>query len=242
MVRTGGSDHVVAESAVAIAELAERAAHAMVVATGGLDDLVESAAASSDVELRRRAGQATHHLRQVRTLSTRVRSALQSSPIPSHATPHFDLRAAAGLAARDACLGLGFHGMDTSVPDQPLPVSGDGEVVRGALRQLIGSALLSAGPENVSVRVTSESVASESLHGSLTAQVTILVVGGAPLGVVAITRAAGALMSAASRRSSLAPTSIRVVGDEFELVAPGLRADTNRHGSCVTVRWPVDLG
>lgn len=241
MVRTGASDYVVAASAVSIAEVAERAAHAMVVATGGLDDLVASAAASSDVELRRRAGQATHHLRQVRTLSTRVRSALQSSPIASHAAPHFDVRTAAGLAARDACAGLGFDRMETSVPDQPLPVSGDGEVVRGALRQLISSALLCAGPENVSVRVTSESVASESLHGSLTAQVTILV-GGAPLGIVPITRAAGALMSTASQRSSIAPTSIRMMGDEFELFAPGLRANTNSHGSCVTLRWPVDLG
>lgn len=225
-VPVGGMGHALADSLTAT--------------TAGLEGLVEHAVSLDDPGLQRRAGVAERHLQKLRSQCARLRSDLATDGPPTSVL--FDLGGVVQDVLRSVSEHADAYGMRSRLPEAALPVSGDPAAVGEALKQLLTTALAVAPAEAITVQLTSRAQSTDSLSGTLTADLHVGI-SDVALGVADLSRAvSGLLRTDQNAPGPVPPVKIRVSGMDVKISGRVLRARSTEHGTQVAVRWPVDLG
>ncbi|EWT03527.1 hypothetical protein N865_17485 [Intrasporangium oryzae NRRL B-24470] len=220
--------------------LGQTIADSLTAAASGLEGLVEHAGALDDPGLQRRAGVAERHLRALRSQGARIRSELSAEGPPTAVL--FDLCAVVRDVLRTLSADTYAYGLRSQLPEAALSVLGDPVAVGEALEQLLTTALAVAPAEAITVQLVSRAVSTDSLSGSLTADLHIAI-SGVALGAADLSRAvSGILRTDQDAPGQVPPVTIRVSGADVKISGRGLRARSGDQGTQIAVRWPVDLG
>lgn len=226
-----------------LVRLADHVTQSLTTASDGVAGLVSHASAQDDPVLQRHAGVAERHLEVLRAHATRLRSGLAGHRAAAPGVVLFDLGVVVRTAASEASAALHLVEPSCTIPDVPLSVSGSPAAVKRALVQLLTGILVVAAPEAVTLKLHSQSTASDKLEGTLTAELRVSA-RGVSLTVAELSRAvAGALRpDSGVVLAGAAAVRMSVAGSEIRFDGPGVRAWTSSTGTTVALRWPVDLG